>query len=191
MQMLQVPKRLVIGISGASGVILGIRMLDYLRQTEFETHLVISPAAQTTISQETDYKIKDVQALAFKSYKHSDIGAPIASGAFSSLGMIVIPCSVKTLSSVANSYAADLMTRAADVHLKEGRPLILVVRETPLHPGHLHLMSQAAASGAVIFPPVPAFYAQPKTTAEIVDQIVGRVLLRLGIENDLYSPWPL
>jgi 4-hydroxy-3-polyprenylbenzoate decarboxylase len=190
-EMKQQKKHLVVGISGASGVILGIRLLDYLRQTEIETHLILSPAAQATITQETDWKISEVVGLAHSSYKHSDIGAAVASGAFPAMGMVVIPCSIKTLSGIANSYAADLLTRAADVNLKEGRPLILVVREAPLHPGHLRLMRLAAQAGAVIYPPVPAFYARPQTVAEIVDQIVGRVLLRIGIENDLYTPWPI
>ena len=184
-------RRLIVGISGASGAILGIRLLEVLRQTDVETHLVLSPAAQSTIAAETDWKVSQVLALADRSYEHSDVGAAIASGSFGALGMVVVPCSIKTLSAVANSYTADLLVRAADVSLKEGRPLVLVVRETPLHPGHLRLMSQAASSGAVIFPPVPAFYARPHSIAELVDNIVGRILLRLGIENELYARWPI
>ena len=181
--------RLIVGISGASGVILGIRLLEVARGLNVETHLVMSPAAHITIAQETDRKISDVLALANVTYNHADIGAAIASGSFPTLGMAVIPCSIKSLSAVSNSYAEDLMARAADVTLKEGRPLILVVRETPLHRGHLRLMSLAAEAGAIIFPPVPAFYARPKTLDEIVDQTVGRVLARMGIENDLYLKW--
>jgi 4-hydroxy-3-polyprenylbenzoate decarboxylase len=182
-------ERLVVGISGASGVILGIRLLEMVRQLDIETHLIVSPAANVTIAQETKWKISDVLALAEKSYNHADIGAAIASGSFNTQGMVVIPCSIKTLSAIANSYADDLTTRAADVTLKEGRPLLLVVRETPLHPGHLHLMSQSAAAGAIIFPPVPAYYANPQSLDDIVDNTVGRVLARLGIDNSGYEEW--
>lgn len=181
--------RLIVGISGASGVIFGIRLLEYLRQSDVETHLVLSPAARSTISKETDWAVSDVLALADRAHNYTDIGASIASGSYGSIGMVVVPCSIKTLSAIANSYAANLLVRAADVTLKEGRPLVLVVRETPLHPGHLDLMRQAARSGAVIFPPVPAFYTRPQSLAEVVDQTVGRILLRIGIENDLYTPW--
>jgi 4-hydroxy-3-polyprenylbenzoate decarboxylase len=183
------PPRVIVGISGASGVILGIRLLELLRPTEIETHLVLSPAARTTISQETEWKVSSVQNLADVSYSYQDIGAAIASGSFKTMGMVVIPCSVKTLSAIANSFAADLITRAADVTLKEGRPLLLVVRETPLHQGHLRLMSLAAEAGAVIFPPVPAFYTRPKSVEDIIDNTVGRVLARLGIENEAYYEW--
>jgi len=154
------PRRLVAGITGASGVILGIRLLELLRPLEIETHLVVSPAARVTITQETAWKVSDVLALADVTYNHQDIGAAIASGSFATMGMVVIPCSIKTLSAIANSYADDLIVRAADVTLKEGRPLVLVVRETPLHRGHLRLMDLAAQAGAVIFPPVPAYYAR-------------------------------
>jgi len=180
---------LIIAISGASGAILGIRLLEALRQTQIETHLVLSAAARLTIHQETDWKVGEVLALADFTYKPDDIGAPIASGSFISGGMVIVPCSIKTLSAVANSYASDLLTRAADVTLKEGRPLMLVVRETPLHRGHLRLMSLAAESGAVIFPPVPAFYAKPPDINAVIDNIVGRLLARLGIDNDLYAKW--
>jgi 4-hydroxy-3-polyprenylbenzoate decarboxylase len=182
-------RRLIVGISGASGVIMGIRLLELANQIDIETHLVVSPAAQATIAEETDWKVSDVVALADVSYKHGDIGAAIASGSFSNLGMIVIPCSIKTLSAVANSFASDLLSRAADVTLKEGRSLILVVREAPLHGGHLRLMSAAAEAGAVIYPPVPAFYARPENVNEIIDNTVGRVLARMGIENDFYQRW--
>ncbi len=183
------PRRLVVGITGASGVILGIRTLEALRSLAVESHLVLSPAARATIAQETDWKVSDVLALADETYNHGDIGASIASGSFAATGMVVIPCSIKTLSAIANSYADDLITRAADVTLKEGRPLLLVVREAPLHRGHLRLLNLAAEAGAVIFPPVPAFYAQPHSLEEMVDNIVGRVLARLGIGNELYKKW--
>jgi 4-hydroxy-3-polyprenylbenzoate decarboxylase len=183
------PLRLVVGISGASGVILGIRLLELLQPTEIETHLVISPAARATIPQETEWKVSSVQKLADVCYSYQDIGAALASGSFATMGMVVIPCSVKTLSAIANSYAADLITRAADVTLKEGRPLLLVVRETPLHVGHLRLMGLAAKAGAIIFPPVPAFYTRPKSVEDIIDNTVGRILARLGIENEAYNEW--
>lgn len=185
----EINDRLVVGISGASGVILGIRLLEVLQSVEIETHLVVSPAARLTISQETDWEIEDVMTLADISYDHADVGAAIASGSFPMAGMVVIPCSIKTLSAIANSYSSDLIARAADVMLKEGRPLVLVLRESPLHRGHLRLMSLAAEAGALIFPPVPAFYTRPASLDEIIDNIVGRVLLRLGIENDLYMKW--
>ena len=183
------PNRLVVGITGASGVILGIRLLELLQPMEIETHLVISPAGRTTIAQETDWKVSDVLRLADVAHNYNDIGATIASGSFSTLGMVVIPCSIKTLSAIANAYADDLLTRAADVTLKEGRPLLLVVREAPLHRGHLRLMSLAAEAGAILFPPVPAFYTRPQSVAEIVDYTVGRILARLGIENTAYREW--
>lgn len=184
-----VPKRLIVGITGASGVILGIRLLELLRPTEIETHLVISPAGRATIAQETDWKVSDVQALADVSYKFEDIGATLASGSFHTLGMVIIPCSIKTLSAVANSYGEDLMARAADVTLKEGRPLVLVVRETPLHRGHLRQMDLAARAGAIIFPPVMAFYHRPQSVDDLIDHLVGRVLDRLGVENDRSTEW--
>lgn len=183
-------RRLIVGISGASGVIYGIRLLQVLQQGgEVETHLVLSAAAKATIAQETSWKINAVEALASVVHNPHDIGASIASGSFATLGMVIVPCSIKTLSAVANCYSADLMARAADVCLKEGRPLILCVRETPLHVGHLRLMTQAAESGATILPPVPAFYGNPTTLDEIVDGTVGRILLRLGIDNELYTKW--
>jgi len=182
-------QRLVVGISGASGVILGVRLLEVLRPMEIETHLVLSPAARVTIAQETDWKVSDVVELADHVHKYEDIGASIASGSFRTRGMAVVPCSIKTLSAVANSYAGDLISRAADVTLKEGRPLALVVREAPLHKGHIRLLSLAAEAGAVIFPPVPAFYTHPQSVAEVVDNIVGRLLARLGIENRAYEQW--
>jgi 4-hydroxy-3-polyprenylbenzoate decarboxylase len=184
------PQRLVVGISGASGVILGIRTLEILQKIpDVETHLVVSPAAKITIVQETDWSVGDVVALADYHYKFQDIGASIASGSFKTMGMVIVPCSIKTLSSVANSFAADLMSRTADVTLKEGRLLILAVRETPLHPGHIRIMKQAASSGAIIYPPIPVFYPRPKTIEDIVDNLVGRLLARMGIENEYYLKW--
>jgi 4-hydroxy-3-polyprenylbenzoate decarboxylase len=183
-------RNLIVGISGASGVIMGIRALEVLRQIEaIETHLIMSPAAKITIAQETDWKVSDVLALANFHHSYQDIGATIASGSFSTMGMIIIPCAIKTLSAVANSFASELLSRAADVTLKEGRPLILVVRETPLHRGHIRLMDQAAQAGAIIFPPMPAFYAKPQTIDDVVDNLVGRVLARIGIDNDEYLRW--
>jgi 4-hydroxy-3-polyprenylbenzoate decarboxylase len=182
-------QRLVIGITGASGAILGIRLLEALRSTTIETHLVISAHALTTIAQETDWQVGEIKALAKFTYNPEDIGAAIASGSFERMGMVIIPCSIKTLSAVANAYTDDLISRAADVTLKEGRPLALVVRETPLHRGHLRLMSLAAEAGAIIFPPIPAFYTRPQSVEDILNTIVGRVLKRLGIENTLYTEW--
>ncbi|OGN92839.1 MAG: 3-octaprenyl-4-hydroxybenzoate carboxy-lyase [Chloroflexi bacterium RBG_13_50_21] len=181
--------RLIVGISGASGAILGIRLLEALKSMPIAAHLVLSKSAPLTIKQETDWTVADVLSLADVSYDIHDVGSAIASGSFTTLGMVIIPCSIKTLSAVANSYTDDLISRAADVTLKEGRPLVLVVRETPLHPGHLRLMSAAANSGAVIFPPVPAFYIHPTSLDEIIDNTVGRILARLGIENDLFQEW--
>ena len=183
------PRRLVIGITGASGAILGIRLLEVLKPTTIETHLVLSESARLTIVQETEWQVEDVLSLADESYDFHDIGATIASGSFSTQGMVIIPCSIKTLSAVANSYTDDLISRAADVTLKEGRPLVLVVRETPLHPGHIRLMAEAASSGAVIYPPVPAFYIRPHSMDEIINNTVGRILSRLGIDNNLVQEW--
>jgi 4-hydroxy-3-polyprenylbenzoate decarboxylase len=182
-------KRLVVGISGSSGAILGIRLLELLRPTEIETHLVVTPSARLTIPQETDWKVNDVLALADQVYSPQDIGAAIASGSFATMGMVVAPCSIKMLSAIANSYSADLLSRAADVTLKEGRPLLLVVRETPIHRGHLRLMTLAAESGAIIFPPVPAFYPRPQSVDALVNDLVGRILSRMGIENNAYTEW--
>lgn len=182
-------EHLIVGITGASGAVLGIRLLQALRDTVYTTHLIITPSARLTIQQETNWNIKDVLALADAHYHPADMSAPVASGSFAARGMVVVPCSIKSLSSIANSYSGDLLTRAADVTLKEGRPLVLVVREAPLHAGHIRLMAQAAQAGAVIFPPVPAFYTHPQSVDDIVDNIVGRVLSRIGIQNDLYQQW--
>jgi 4-hydroxy-3-polyprenylbenzoate decarboxylase len=183
------PHQFILGISGASGVILGIRMLEALRRLGIKTHLVITKAAEHTIQEETNFQIGEVLALAYKHYPIHDIGAAIASGSQSTFGMAVVPCSIKSLSAIANAYTADLLSRAADVTLKEGRPLLLAVRETPLHAGHLRLMQLAVEAGAIVFPPVPAFYTRPQTIDDIVNNTVGRMLARLGINNDLYQAW--
>jgi len=183
-------KRLIIGMSGASGQIYGIRLLQALHAVgDVETHLVLTPAARVTIVQETDWTPRRVEALADVVYRPGDIGAAIASGSFVTAGMIVAPCSIKSLSAVAHSYTNDLLARAADVQLKEGRPVLLLVRETPLHVGHLELLLQAARIGCVIFPPVPAFYSRPQTLDDIVTGTVGRVLARIGLDNELYHHW--
>jgi len=188
------PRRLIVAMSGASGQIYRIRLLQVLRAARqqgdpgqsVETHLVMSEAARITIAQETDLTPRDVEALADVVYRPRDIGAAVASGSFETLGMVVAPCSIKTLSAVANCFSSDLTSRAADVQLKEGRPLLLLVRETPLHLNHLRLMVQAAEAGAIIMPPVPAFYSRPTSIDDIVDGTVGRMLARLGIDNELY-----
>ncbi len=183
-------RRFVIALTGASGQIYGIRTLEALRgMSGVETHLVVSQAARITISQETDRDARDVEALAHVSYRPGDIGAAIASGSFPVEAMIVAPCSIKTLSGIAHSYTDDLISRAADVQLKEGRPVLLAVRETPLHLGHLELLAQAARIGCIIFPPVPAFYSRPQTVDDIVNGTVGRILARVGVDNDLYYRW--
>ncbi len=183
------PRRLIVGITGASGAILGIRLLETLQSSSIETHLVLSDTSLRTIQHETDYSPEAVRSLAKVVHGVHDLAAPIASGSFATMGMIIIPCSIKTLSAVANSYSDDLLSRAADVTLKEGRPLLLVVRETPYHPGHLRLMQLAASAGAIIFPPVPAFYQRPRSVDEIINNIVGRLLARLAIDNSLYQEW--
>lgn len=182
--------RLIIGLSGASGVIYGIRLLELLQEMpEIETHTVITKPAERTIIEETDYRIDAVKALASVVYSPSDIGARIASGSFRSAGMIVMPCSIHTVSAIAYCQCDNLLTRAADVMLKEGRKLVLLVRETPLHRGHLKSLLEACQAGAVIFPPVPAFYPRPKTIGDIIDHTVGRVLDQFGIEHDLVRRW--
>ncbi len=182
-------KRIILAITGASGAILGIRALELLKEAGVETHLVISRAARQTITGETEWAVSDVERLANFVYDPQDTGARLASGSFSADSMLVAPCSIKTLSGIANSYTDNLIVRAADVCLKEGRCLVLAVRETPLHPGHLRLMQIAAEAGAVVFPPVPAFYAKPQTLDDLVTNLAGRMLLRLGIDNEHYSRW--
>lgn len=182
--------RLVVGISGSSGSIYGIRLLEVLRGIpDVETHLIISSAAKRTILEETDYSLKDVEALATRVYDNRDIGAALASGSFRTGGMVIAPCSIKTVSALANCYAETLICRAGDVTLKEGRPLIVAVRETPLHAGHLRQLLALAELGAVILPPMPAFYTRPKTLDDIVNHTVGRILDRLGIAHGLTTEW--
>ena len=168
--------RLIVGISGASGVIYGIRALDACRELGVESHLVLSKSAALTLSQETDLSVSEVNAKADIVHRAADVGAAIASGSFRTLGMIIAPCSVRTMSEIASGVTSSLLTRAADVVLKERRTLVLMVRETPLHLGHLRTLTRLSEMGAVIAPPLPAFYAKPKSIAEMVDQSVGRVL---------------
>ncbi|ELJ8292232.1 UbiX family flavin prenyltransferase [Enterobacter roggenkampii] len=185
-------KRLIVGLSGASGAIYGLRLLQVLRNVaDVETHLVMSQAARQTLSLETDLTLRDVQALADVVHDARDIAASISSGSFKTAGMVILPCSIKTLSGIVNSYTDTLVTRAADVVLKERRPLVLCVRETPLHLGHLRLMTQAAELGAVIMPPVPAFYHRPQTLDDVINQTVNRVLDQFDIDlpEDLFTRW--
>ncbi|MFL1800390.1 UbiX family flavin prenyltransferase [Plesiomonas shigelloides] len=184
--------RLIVGISGASGAQYGIRLLQVLQPlTQIETHLIISQAARRTIALETDFSLREVTALADVYHDVRDIAASVSSGSFRTAGMVILPCSVKTLSGIVHSYADDLLVRAADVVLKERRTLVLGVRETPLHLGHLRLMTQAAELGVVIMPPVPAFYHRPQTLDDIIDQTVNRVLDQFAIElpQDLFRRW--
>jgi len=184
--------RLVVAITGASGSIYGIRLLELLRERDgVETHLVISPAGRRTLAHETDYTAAQVEELADTVYGYRDIGAPLASGSFATLGMVVCPCSIRTLSALALSASDNLITRAGDVALKEGRPLVAVLRETPLHLGHLRLAVRLSEIGGVVMPPVPAFYTRPETVSDIVDDTVGRVLQRLGLAVEgLVEEWP-
>jgi 4-hydroxy-3-polyprenylbenzoate decarboxylase len=181
--------RLVVGISGASGVAYGLRVLDACRELSVETHLVMSRAAALTLAQETDLSLADAQARADVVYRVGDLGAAIASGSFRTLGMIVAPCSVRSMSEIATGVTASLLTRAADVALKERRPLVLMVRESPLHLGHLRTMAKLAQMGAVIAPPMPAFYAKPTGLEEMVDQSVGRALDLFGLAWKPVKRW--
>jgi flavin prenyltransferase len=183
-------RRLIIGLSGASGAIYGIRALEALKDVpDIETHLVLSPAAKRIIVEETDWKVSAVEALADVVHTHSDIGAAVASGSFITAGMLVAPCSIKTLSEIANSHNDNLLTRAADVCLKERRRLVLLVRETPLHLGHIELMAQATRYGAVLLPPVPAFYNHPQTIDDIVNHTVGKAFDQFEIPHQLLKRW--
>jgi 4-hydroxy-3-polyprenylbenzoate decarboxylase len=181
--------RLVVGLSGASGVAYGVRLLEALAELGVDSHLVMSKAAEMTIGYETALKPKEVAAKAAHTYAVGDIAAPIASGSFKTKGMIIAPCSVRTMSEIATGVTSSLLTRAADVTLKERRPLILVVRETPLHLGHLRTLMSLAEMGAIILPPVPAFYAAPHTISDIVDQLVGRMLDILGYDWPKVRRW--
>jgi len=182
-------KRVVVAITGASGSIYGIRALEMLRDLDLETHVIISKAAETTIQIETGRSINEIQALADEYYDEMNLCAPIASGSFQFYGMVVAPCSIKTLSAIANCYTQNLIARAADVSLKEGRHLILMIRETPLHRGHIHILDMAARSGAIIYPPVPALYTKAQSIDDMVTNTVGRMLNRIGIENSNFTPW--
>lgn len=182
-------KRLVVGMSGASAAIYGIRMLEALQRAEVESHLVVTDPARRIIPLETDYQVLEVEALADHVHPIEDVGAAIASGSFKTDGMVIIPCSIKTLSAVANSYNDNLLVRAADVTLKEGRRLVLMVRETPLHKGHLRLMHTAADMGAVIYVPAPAFYIMPKSIDDLVNHTVGKILDLLDVEHSLLNRW--
>jgi 4-hydroxy-3-polyprenylbenzoate decarboxylase len=182
-------QRIVVGISGASGTVYGVRLLEVLRGLSVETHLIMSDSAKRVAELETGYRVEEILALADSVHSNKDIGAPIASGSFRTGGMIVAPCSIKSLSGIAHSYDDNLLVRAADVALKERRKLVLVVRETPLHLGHLRLMAQVTEYGAVILPPMPSFYHMPKTIDDIIDQTVGKVLDQFGLEHDLFRRW--
>lgn len=183
-------RRIIIGLSGASGAIYGIRALEALKDVaDIETHLVLSPSGKRTIDEETNWKVSDVEALADVVHTHSNIGAAVASGSFITAGMIIAPCSIKTLSQIANSHNDNLLARAADVCLKERRRLVLLVRETPLHLGHIELMAQASRYGAVLLPPVPAFYSHPQTIDDIVNHTVGKALDQFEIPHKLINRW--
>lgn len=182
-------RRMVLGISGASGVIYGIRLLQLLRALGIETHLVLTHSAEVTIAHETDFKLREVRDLAHRCWANHDIGAAIASGSFRTMGMIVAPCSVRSMSEIATGVTSGLLTRAADVALKERRRLVLMVRETPLHAGHLHTMARLAEMGAIVAPPLPAFYARPRSIEELVDQTVGRVLDLFGLDAGTVRRW--
>ncbi|MBN9075919.1 MAG: aromatic acid decarboxylase [Rhizobiales bacterium 65-79] len=182
-------KRIVVGISGASGAIYGVRLLQVLREIGVETHLVISQAARVTLAMETDLKVAEVEALADVVHSNKDVGAACSSGSFRALGMIVAPCSVKTLSEIATGVTSTLISRAADVMLKERRRLVLMLRETPLHLGHIRAMAAATEAGAIVYPPVPAFYARPQSLDDMVDHTLGRVLDLFDIDAGLAHRW--
>ena len=184
-----ISQRLIVGISGASGIVYGIRILQALENTPIETHLVMTESARLTLSSELDMSVKEVEALATEVHHIKNIGATIASGSFKTMGMVIAPCSIRSLSEVAWGGTTSLLSRAADVVLKERRRLVLMVRETPLHSGHLKTMMQATENGAIIMPPVPAFYSKPSTIDEMVNHTVGRCLDLFEIETQLTKPW--
>ena len=183
------PRRLIVGISGASGVIYGVRLLELLCETDVETHLVMSKSAELTLAYETDFKPKDVKAMASVNHPATDIGAAISSGSFPTMGMVIAPCSIRTMSEIATGVTSSLLSRAADVVLKEKRRLVLALRETPLHGGHLRTMTTLADIGAVVAPIVPAFYTKPKSVDDIVNHTVGRLLDFFGIETKVVRRW--
>ena len=182
-------QRLIVGVSGASGVVYGVRLLEALRDQPVETHLVMSKSAEVTLAYETSLKVSDVRALADVWYPPNDMGAAISSGSFPTLGMVIAPCSMRSLAEIAGGVTTTLLTRAADVVLKERRRLVVMARETPLHSGHLRNMLAISEMGAVIAPPVPAFYARPESVEDIIDQTVGRVLDLFGLESGLVRRW--
>ena len=183
------PRRLIVGISGASGIVYGVRILQVLQHSGIETHLVMSESARMTLSTELDMGVKEVEALATEVHSAKNIGATIASGSFKTMGMVVAPCSIKSLSEIAYGMTSGLLSRAADVVLKERRRLVLMIRETPLHSGHLRTMLQASENGAILMPPVPALYARPKSIDDMVNHTVGRCLDLFDIETDLVKRW--
>jgi flavin prenyltransferase len=182
-------RRLIVGITGASGVIYGVRLLELLRATDIETHLIISRAGQTTLAAETSLKVADVESLADVVHANTDIAAACSSGSFRTLGVIVAPCSIKTMGEIATGVTPNLISRAADVALKERRRVVLMLRETPLHLGHIRSMATVTEMGAVVYPPVPAFYAQPKSLQEMVDHTLGRVLDLFDIDAGVAHRW--
>lgn len=182
-------KRIIVGMSGASGVIYGVRLLEVLQKQGIETHLIISEGAKRNIELETNFSIEHVERFAHQVHRTKNLAANVSSGSFITEGMVIVPCSMRTLSGVAHSYNENLLIRAADVTLKEGRKLILVVRETPLHKGHLKAMYDVADLGGIILPPVPAFYHHPKSIEDLIDHIVGKILDLLGISHSLYGRW--
>jgi 4-hydroxy-3-polyprenylbenzoate decarboxylase len=182
-------KRLLVGISGASGAIYGIRLLELLRATDIETHLVVSRTARLTLSYETDASLADVEALATHVYPEQDLGAACSSGSFRTLGMIIAPCSIKTMSEIASGVTSNLVSRAADVCLKERRRVVLMLRETPLHLGHIRSMAAVTEAGAIVYPPVPAFYARPQSIEDMVDHTLGRVLDLFDIDIGTVQRW--
>ncbi|MFC7518056.1 UbiX family flavin prenyltransferase [Herbaspirillum sp. GCM10030257] len=181
--------RMVVGISGASGIVYGIRMLQVLRELSIESHLIMSRSAQITLTHESGMSLADVKSLADVNYSNNDIGAAISSGSFKVSGMVVAPCSIKTLSEIATGVTSSLLSRAADVNLKERRRLVLMVRETPLHLGHIRSMATVTEAGAIVYPPVPAFYARPTSLEEMVNHTVGRVLDLFGIDSGGVKRW--
>ncbi|HXV24245.1 MAG TPA: UbiX family flavin prenyltransferase [Alphaproteobacteria bacterium] len=185
----QEPARLVIGISGASGVIFGVRLLKLLKKCPVESHLVMTRSAELTLAYETDLKVSEVQALADSVYPVGDLGAALSSGSFRTLGMVVAPCSIRSLGEIASGVTSNLLTRAADVTLKERRRLVLMLRETPLHLGHIRAMLAVTEMGAIVAPPVPAFYARPQSLEEMVDHTLGRVLDLFGLESGTVRRW--
>jgi flavin prenyltransferase len=183
-------KGLIVGISGASGAIYGIRLLETLKTLDIDSFLIVSKAAEKTIQLETDYSVDQVKKLATVCYDLEDIAAPVSSGSFNkTLGMVILPCSIKTLSALANSFNVNIMIRAADVTLKERRKLVVGLRETPLHYGHLELMLRLTQMGAIIFPPVPAFYHKPKTLEDIIDHSIGKILDFFEVESPFFKRW--